>query len=83
MVVHINKIKNIGHGAVSSNAEGNNTQSKRDSHINPNVSVDSISQSVKNNNHNPAQKLPDNSVQNQDRDNAYLSAVERGDFDEV
>ena len=52
---------------MSSNAEGNNTQSKRDSHINPNVSVDSISQSVKNNNQNPAQKSPDNSVQNQDR----------------
>lgn len=76
----INKIKNIGHGAVSSNAEGNNTQSKRDSHINPNVSTDSISQNSENSNKNTAQKSDKDFVQNQDRN---LVAVHNLTADEL
>ena len=59
----INKINNIGHGVVPSNANG-----KRGSLINPNVATDNISQTAENINKNTAQKSSKGFVQNQDRD---------------
>ena len=73
----INKIKNIGHGVVSSNVKSEKTNDKRDSHINPNVSTGRISQFNANVNGSNT-KVRDRNTAQIDKD--YMSAVERGDL---